>query len=111
MDINGKEHYSTGTYYIIEVQDDISSSGYIQTLTLFKKSDKFMQGLLGNNLNSSEPTGESSGIHSYTPAKEADKLQKVDADTSLSDKRVQNSNNSNYWGNLKNSQSITITNK
>lgn len=111
LDSTGREHYATGTYYIIEVQDEVSSNGFIQTLTLFKKSDKFMEGLLGKSNNNDDTTGESSGTHSYTPAKEADKLQKVDTDSSLSNERVQNANNSNYWGKLNTSEPIPITNQ
>lgn len=37
---NGKKHYSSGIYYVIQIQDNISSDGYTQTLKLIKNTAK-----------------------------------------------------------------------
>lgn len=102
-DNQGREHYATGSYYIIEVQDQISSSGYIQTLTLFKKSDKFIETEFGKKVVSEEKES-TTGVTSLSPQL-ADKLQKVNPNES----KINTTNNS-LFNNLQTSEPVPITN-
>ena len=68
-DINGNKHYTSGVYYIIEVTDDVSSQGFIQTLSMIKNISAYSTG----SINADDTTGsiksdegESSGVNSYT---------------------------------------------
>lgn len=88
-------HYASGTYFIISVQDQVSSAGFIQTLTLFKNSNTFTTSAEGTN-EDSEIRNEI-GVTMYTP--NTNELQKVST-SSLSDERVRNSNNNNIFSRL-----------
>lgn len=54
---NGMRHYASGTYYILEINDTISSDGYAQSMVLLKGSDQLGgvavsdSGLVDNSIN------------------------------------------------------------
>jgi hypothetical protein len=68
--LNNRRHYASGNYYIVEVVDEVSSSGYIQTLTLIKNTTTVF---IGNKAKTVEPKAEGESddtggiITSYTP--------------------------------------------
>ena len=71
--LNNRRHYASGNYYIAEVVDEVSSQGYIQTLTLIKNTTTIF---VGNKAKTVEPIAEGEStesdgmIVSYTPMKE-----------------------------------------
>ena len=92
-DKNGQSHYTTGVYYIVEVLDDISAEGYIQTATMIKN----MASLTSGAIDADDSTGstndsytENSGVVSYTISqKPKDSVSTVNKDD-LATTRVKN---------------------
>lgn len=68
-DTNGNKHYTSGTYYITEVMDDVSAQGFIQTLSMIKNISAYSTGSVNaddtTGSNNSD-SGESNGAVLYT---------------------------------------------
>lgn len=82
MGADGVKHYASGVYMILEMTDNVSSEGYIQSLRLFKMSKDVIIGtansandysattIVGSDGNEYDGTGPESGITSLTPSYE-----------------------------------------
>ena len=82
MGADGVKHYASGVYMILEMTDNVSSEGYIQSLSLFKMSKDVIIGtannsndysattVVGSDGNEYDGTGPESGITSLTPSYE-----------------------------------------
>lgn len=72
--LSNQRHYASGNYYIVEVVDEVSSQGYIQTLSLIKNTTTVF---VGKKAQKAEPIAEGESpevegglITSYTPMRE-----------------------------------------
>ena len=105
-DAQGHQHYTTGTYYITEVVDDVSAEGYIQTATMIKNTT-FSTGSVNADDNTGSnkvdsPSENTVGAVNYTIT------QGVNKNTNLEKERIKNANANNIFSNLANSSSAPI---
>lgn len=84
LNFEGKQHYTSGIYFILEVVDEVSSSGYIQTLSLLKNVSNAYSSINGvtsedttSNTNTEE---EESKTVPYTALQTRDEAKKNEID-------------------------------
>ena len=86
-DTSGHSHYTTGTYYITEVVDDVSAEGFIQTITMIKNISAYSSGSINGDdatgMNKESDTGENVGTNNYTMPQQM-------KGSGLSDERIKN---------------------
>ena len=85
-DTNGQNHYTTGVYYITEVVDNVSSEGFIQTITMIKNTTSYnVEGIEADDTtgftNSKESENNNVGVIAQTPKQIIEQLEDSNSTT------------------------------